>query len=371
MPESIPRRPPARSAPARTPTLPVVEPRPRPRLTRPQPGESIDEWRDAQEAAQVAADHWCRPALDRRWIEAMGEGFRRPYHDLDAGDLEEAEAAEADPWEDDPVSPTPVHLAICSDLEAALAAHFEDRDDAFVAREMDLYYDAEDRQAGRVTPDLMAVLGVPKRYRRSYVLWKDRESPSFVLEVLSPATWGRDLGLKREIYANVGVRDYFVFDPGHRVTPRLQGFRLRGGDARPRPSEALPGGLRGVYSEVLGLYLCHEEPWPLEGLHPDGIARMRWYDPAAGEPLGTPLEIAQRAEAEAQRAAHEARQAAHEARRAEAEAQREEAEARGRIGAADERAAAERRRADAEAHARRAAESRVAELEARLRDMTS
>lgn len=364
MPESTPRRPPARSAPARTPTLPALEPRPRsrPPIMRPRPCESIEEWRDAQEAAQVAADHWCRPALDRRWIAEMGKEFRRPYHDLDACDLAEAEAA--DPSEDDPVSPTRVHLTICCDLEAALEAHYEDRDDAFAAREMDLYYDATNRQAGRVTPDLMAVLGVPKQYRESYVMWQDHASPSFVLEVLSPSTRGRDLGLKRDIYANLGVRDYFVFDPGRHVTPRLQGFGLQGGDGRPRPSEALPGGLRGVYSEALGLYLCHEEPWPPMGLHPEGMARMRWYDPAAGEPLGTPLEIAQRA-------ADEARQAADEARRAEAEAQREEAQARGRTGAADERAAAERRRADAEAQARRAAESRVAELEARIRDLTS
>lgn len=344
MPESSP---PARSAPARTPTLPALEPRPRrPPIMRPRPCESIEEWRDAQEAAQVAADHWCRPALDRRWIAAMGKEFRRPYHDLDACDLEEAAAA-ADPSEDDPVSPTRVHLTICCDLEAALEAHYEDRDDAFAAREMDLYYDATNRQAGRVTPDLMAVLGVPKQYRESYVMWQDHASPSFVLEVLSPSTRGRDLGLKREIYANLGVRDYFVFDPGRHVTPRLQGFGLQGGDGRTRPSEALPGGLRGVYSEALGLYLCHEEPWPPMGLHPEGMARMRWYDPAAGEPLGTPLEIARREADEAQRVVDEARQAA------------------------DERAAAERRRADAEAQARRAAESRVAELEARIRDMAS
>ena len=358
MPESMPRSPRARGAPARTSMLPA-EPHTHPLPDRPYHCIPIDELADALEAARVAADHMCRPALDHRRIQAMGKAFRRPYHDLDdlaLEALEAAEAAEAGWPEENRVRPSPLHAAICNDLEGALAVRYEDRGDAFAASEMDLYYNAADRRTGCVTPDFMVVFGAPKvvagpePYRRIYTMWRDhdREPPSFVLEMLSPSTWERDMGLKREIYADIGVRDYFVFDTGHHVTPRLQGFRPPGGSGPSLPSEALPGGMRGVYSEALGLYLCHEEPWPPKGQHPEGIARVRWYDPAADEYLETPLEIA---------------------RRAADEARREEAEARGRVEAANEEAAAERQRAEAEAKARRAAESRIAELEARIRDL--
>lgn len=366
MPEPVPRPLPARGPSEGRPTPPARERRPCLPPKRPPDCASIDEfeaWIDALEAAQVAADHWCRPALDLRRAEALGDDPRRPYRSLDHLGL----AAAKEPPEESPVRPTAVHRAICNDLWDALAVRYEDRDDVFAASEVELHYDAVDERAGSVAPDLMVVFGVPKQVeapeglRQSYVLWKEHEPPSFVLEVLSPSTWPRDMGLKREIYASLGVRNYFVFDPKEHITPRLQGFGLHGGGYRPLPSERLPGGARGVYGASLGLYLCHEEPWPPEGWRPEGMARVRWYDPAAGKYLETPLEIAQQAEADARQAAAEAQREAAEAQRAAAEAQQETAEA--------QQEAAEARKAAAEA--RQAAESRIAELKARIRELTS
>ena len=363
MPEPTPRRhPPARGAAAPKPPPHVVgERRPYPPPNRLYLCAPIDEERIAAvEAAQVAEDPWCRPALDRRRTEGMGEDPRRPYRDLDDLALE---AAEADLPEEDPVRPPPMHVAICDDLGAALVARYEDRDDVFAVSEMDLFYDAADERAGRVAPDVMVVfgvpklVGVPKRHRRAYVLWRERKPPSFALEVLSRSTWERDMGVKHGIYANIGVRDYLVFDPDDHIAPRLQGFGLHGGGYRPLPSEMLPGGMRGVYSAALGLYLCHEEPWPPEGLHPEGMAHVRWYDPVAGEYLKTPMEIMRLAKAKAEARLTEARLG--------------EAEARRGVEAANRRAVAEGRRAEIEAQARRAAEFRVAELEARIREITS
>ena len=422
MPEPVPRPLLARGPSEGRPPPPVGERRPSPLPRRPPDCASFAEfeaWIDAREAAQVAADHWCRPALDLRRAQALGDDPRRPYRNLDHLAL----AAAKEPQEENPVRPTVVHREICNGLWDALAVRYEDRDDVFASSEVELHYDAADERAGSVAPDLMVVFGVPKQVeapeglRQSYVLWKEHEPPSFVLEVLSPSTWPRDMGLKREIYASIGVRDYFVFDPKEHITPRLQGFGLHGGGYRPLPSERLPGGARGAYSASLGLYLCHEEPWPPEGWRPEGLARVRWYDPVAGEYLRTPLEIAQQAEAEAQRAATEARRdaaeaqreaaeaqrtaaearkeaeeaqrAKAEARRAKAEAQRAEAEAQQEAAEAQQeaaeaqRTAAEARRAEAEARgaeaeargaeaeARQTAESRIAELEARIRELTS
>ena len=408
MPEPVPRPLPARGPSEGRPTPPAGERRPRLPPKRPPDCASIEEfeaWIDALEAAQVAADHSCRPALDLRRAEALGDDPRRPYRNLDHLGL----AAAKEPPEESPVRPTAVHRAICNDLWDALAVRYEDRDDVFAASEVELHYDAVDERAGSVAPDLMVVFGVPKQVeapeglRQSYVLWKEHEPPSFVLEVLSPSTWPRDMGLKREIYASLGVRDYFVFDPKEHITPRLQGFGLHGGGYRPLPSERLPGGARGVYGASLGLYLCYEEPWPPEGWRPEGIARVRWYDPAAGRYLETPLEIAQQAEADARQAEADARQAAAEAQRHATEAQRDAAEAQREAAGAQrdateaqrEAARAQREAAEArkeiaearkevaearkeaaearrgEAEARRVAESRIAELEARIREITS
>ena len=49
--------------------------------------------------------------------------------------------------------------------------------------------------------------------------------PELVIEVLSPATWRRDLGAKRDAYAAAGVRHYWVIAPD---TPSVTVYRLAG-----------------------------------------------------------------------------------------------------------------------------------------------
>lgn len=41
-------------------------------------------------------------------------------------------------------------------------------------------------------------------------------APDLVVEILSPSTAGRDLVLKRKLYAKYGVKEYWVADPGAR-----------------------------------------------------------------------------------------------------------------------------------------------------------
>ena len=160
----------------------------------------------------------------------------------------------------------------------------------------------------------------------SYKVWEEGKGPDFVLEVASPNTWEEDVERKPDIYAGLGVREYFLFDPtGEHYTPRLQGYRLlEGGYERLAAVESIDRTLT-LTSEVLGLELRAKGE------------EMRFRDPATGETLLSHAETnaAWREEAAARRAA-------------ELRAGRE---------------AAARRE---EAAARRAAEARVAELEARL-----
>ena len=193
-----------------------------------------------------------------------------------------------------------------------------------------LYYEQGNPRAV-VAPDVYVVVGAPVRHLRdTYLLWNEPKGPDFVLEVTSKSTRREDERRKRDVYAALGVREYFLYDPrAEYLTPPLQGFRLRGGEYRRLPAVTMLSSREvAVTSEVLGLTLRDDREARLVRLH----------DRSTGEDLPT-YEEADRA-------------------REETDAARRTAEAR----IALEVAARQR-----EAAARQAAEARAAELEARLR----
>ena len=184
-----------------------------------------------------------------------------------------------------------------------LGTHFQQRRDVYVSGNIFIYYEPRNLSA-KVSPDILVALGVERRRRRSYRTWEEGKAPDFVLEVLSPSTWKRDLDRKRKVYARLGVREYFLFDPtGDDIEPALQGYRLDRG--RYEPLAAL--GPLVVRSRVLGLDL-----WV------DGERDLRMRDAATGENLRSPEESeAGRREAEARADEALRRRLAAEARLAE------------------------------------------------------
>ena len=93
----------------------------------------------------------------------------------------------------------------------ALRRHYAHRDDVFVAADMLIYYNEGTMDS--VAPDVFVVLGAANRPRHSYQLWKEPKGPDFVLEVTSASTQDKDQGPKRETYRELGVREYWQFDP--------------------------------------------------------------------------------------------------------------------------------------------------------------
>ncbi|MCY3951723.1 MAG: Uma2 family endonuclease [bacterium] len=156
----------------------------------------------------------------------------------------------------------------------ALSAHFAGRRDCFVGQDFNVYY-RRAPDAAFVEPDVLVCFGVDPRALEedfSYRIWDAGAPPSFVLEVASQRTHRRDREEKPGIYLEVGVGEYWRFDPtgGDLHTPALQGDR-RVGDAW-EPVEVAPDGegrLRGR-SRVLGLDLHAEE------------RRLRFRDPRTG-----------------------------------------------------------------------------------------
>ena len=192
----------------------------------------------------------------------------------------------------------------------ALRLHYAARADVYVSADLLIYYD-EGNPRVSVAPDTFVVFGVEDRMRGNYKVWEEGKGPDFVLEVASPNTWREDVGPKRTTYARLGVREYFLFDPRSEfLTPRLQGYRLVGGEyERLTAVESIDRTLT-LSSEVLGLELRAKAG-----------GEMRFHDPATGEDLlSHDEEHAARVEEAAARRAALARAEAAEARVAELEA---------------------------------------------------
>jgi Uma2 family endonuclease len=181
-----------------------------------------------------------------------------------------------------------------------LEVYFQNLPNVYVSGNLFIYYEQGNPEAV-VAPDVFVVFGVENHQRRSYKTWEENnKSPDFVLEITSKATRSKDQGAKKGIYAFLGVREYFQYDPtGDYLTPQLQGLRLVEGNYFPIASNILEDGTVSLTSEVLGLELRVKS------------GDMRFYDAATGRTLLTYEEQAaarQAAEEKAQKLAAKLRE---------------------------------------------------------------
>ena len=196
------------------------------------------------------------------------------------------------------------------DLLTMLRVFFRLREDIVIAGDVFIYY-MEGNPRLTVAPDCFVVIGVgidgmeSLERNDTYLLWEVGKAPDFVLEIGSPSTWRNDLGSKRDLYASLGVGEYWMFDPsgGEHYGFALRGERLVGGEYQLlEMREDADGGVSG-YSPTLNLEFHWEE------------GRLRLYDPVEERWLQNMTEMAE--EAETERAARESA----EARLAEMEAE--------------------------------------------------
>ena len=201
---------------------------------------------------------------------------------------------EGHPESDSRPSDSTTHFDIRTYAASALRIHYATRPGFFAASNMGLLFE-RGNPAAVMAPALLVSFDAGDRRRSSYKLWQE-PVPDLVLELLSPKTWRRDIDAKPGLYEDLGVREFWLFDPIGKMPRAVNGLRLdAGGTYAPVP--ALPDG--GCRSAVLGL---------------DLVARgegFRFRDPATGELLLDHEETAA-----ARRAAETARRAAETARRA-------------------------------------------------------
>jgi Uma2 family endonuclease len=197
-----------------------------------------------------------------------------------------------------PLGETDVHRREIAQIIEMLMLFFQSAADVYISGNLMFYYE-EGNPSAVVSPDVFVVKGVPKGLRRTYKLWVEQRSPVAVFEITSRSTRLEDKGNKRALYAMLGVREYFLFDPlTEYLKPPLQGFRLVG-EEYIAIDQAEDGAL---ISQELGLRMFREDTF------------LRMIDIATEQPLLRPVELeaARRAEAEARRAEAEARRAAEE-----------------------------------------------------------
>lgn len=180
----------------------------------------------------------------------------------------------------EPMAETEIHLDITIDLIQGLRRRYRDEPDVYVVGDMFLYY-VQGNPRAVVSPDVFLVHGVPKRPRRRiYKLWEEGKAPSLAIEVTSDSTREEDLGKKKRIYEQLGIEEYFLFDPlGDYLKPPLQGYRLVDGRYRTIP----PGRDGSLHSLTTGLIL-----------RPEADSQLRLVDAGTGEVLPSEDELEDR-----------------------------------------------------------------------------
>lgn len=178
------------------------------------------------------------------------------------------------------------------DVEYVMRFRYAPRDDVYVSFDQLVYY-SEGPWPKSVVPNVFVSFGVPSYPREVYRVEEEGKPPDWVLEVASPKTFRYNVGGKKDLYEEIGVGEYWVYDPhGDLHDPRLRGWVLR------------PGGYEELADlERLGVPVAlRSEALSLE-LHFDG-ADLRLWDPAKSRNLRTIDEAERRGDiAEAKREA--------------------------------------------------------------------
>jgi hypothetical protein len=147
----------------------------------------------------------------------------------------------------------------------------------------------------RVAPDVMVIFDVAPRGRDNYKIWQEGAVPSVIFEMTSEGTRNHDEVFKKTLYEQLGVKEYWLFDPrGEWVPEQLRGYRL----------------YRDVYEPIQD---GRSEPLQLR-LQIEGQL-IAFYREDTGEKLLIPSELAQAVKQEAiarQQAEHQLQQAEHQ-----------------------------------------------------------
>ena len=155
----------------------------------------------------------------------------------------------------------PLYIA---EILIILKNYFADQPFILVSGDTFIYYEQGNPRA-RFRPDSYVVFGVDVAevyVDDTYVMWRCGKAPDFAMEIGSKSTYRNDLGPKRELYARLGIREYWRYDwtGGEYYGEPLVGEYLdtESGEYQRFDMATHPDGTVIGYSPVLGLELRWE-----------------------------------------------------------------------------------------------------------------
>jgi Uma2 family endonuclease len=79
----------------------------------------------------------------------------------------------------------------------------------------------------RIAPDVMVIFDVAPGGRDNYKIWEEGAIPRVAFEITSPSTRNQDEGFKKDLYEQMGIQEYWQFDPKAQWIPgQLRGYQL-------------------------------------------------------------------------------------------------------------------------------------------------
>ena len=223
-----------------------------------------------------------------------------------------------------------LHNSASEAISAVLRAHLKRKGvSAYVGLDIMTHF-----PSGEIAgPDVMVVLGPDGIPSRSWHVGIDGKLPNVCFDVFVHGDEAKDTTRNVEMYARVGVREYFVFQP---ELGELVGYRLTRGGKKCR--QLTPDRSGRLLSQELGLTLKAKD------------GHVEFYEGGAVVLTSKQAEIAaiQLTDEKARRADDEARRAKDEAKHADDEARRAKDEASLRTADEQRLAEAERRATEAE-----------------------
>jgi Uma2 family endonuclease len=214
-----------------------------------------------------------------------------------------------------PMGETGIHALVILRLYGTLRLlllTYRKRTDVYIAADMFLYYEQGNPKAQKA-PDVMVIFGVDgTEERRTFKTWEEKAVPTVIFEITSLSSVVEDLMHKSAQYAELGVKEYFVFDPLFEYLQEnsLQGFYLQDG----KYTAIEPGADGSCISRELNAKLLRDGHF------------LRVVDLESGEIMPWPEEAVERFKQVNQRAEQESMRAEQESIRAEQEHTRAEQE---------------------------------------------
>ncbi len=158
----------------------------------------------------------------------------------------------------EPVEDGMQQAPIIVEIAYLLAAFFRSEPEVFVSAGGFIFYDPANGNR-RIAPDLYIAFDVDVAGIRenlpNYWIWEVGKAPDLVMEVASPSTASNDLGHKRDLYAQLGIAEYWRLDPtgGELYGQPLAGEHLLNGEYQPCDLHTDEDGTIWAYSQVLDL----------------------------------------------------------------------------------------------------------------------